>query len=325
MPREACLWPGQLATLKCRFPDMKNSSTVAAVAQVGSILFNTPQTLDKLEALSREAAAGGARLAVFPEALLGGYPKGVTFGTTVGSRSAEGREWFRRYWSAAVDVPGPETNRLQALADELDLTLVVGAIERRGGTLFCSTLTFLPRAPQPHIHRKLMPTAAERTIWGCGDGSTMAVLPSPVGRIGCAICWENYMPAYRQHLYNQCVELWCAPTVDDREIWQSSMRHIAYEGRCFVLSACQYLTRADCPADYHPVQGNDPATVLIGGGSVIVSPLGETLAGPLRGREGVLWAELDLGDIVRGKFDLDVAGHYARADIFTLRVNTQSH
>jgi nitrilase len=148
----------------------------------------------------------------------------------------------------------------------------------------------------------------------------MQVIETPAGRVGGGLCWENYMPLYRQHLYNQGVELWCAPTVDDREMWQTSMRHIAYEGRCFVLSACQYLTRAGCPADYDPIQGNDPGTVLISGGSVIVSPLGEILAGPLRGGEGVLYAELDPGALVRGKFDLDVAGHSARPDVFELRV-----
>lgn len=129
------------------------------------------------------------------------------------------------------------------------------------------------------------------------------------------------MPAFRMHLYAQGVELWCAPTVDDREMWRTSMRHIAYEGRCFVLSACQYLRRADCPADFQPVQGNDPGTVLIGGGSTIVSPQGEVMAGPLLEQEGLLAAEIDLGEIAKGKFDLDVTGHYARADIFSLRVD----
>jgi nitrilase len=153
-----------------------------------------------------------------------------------------------------------------------------------------------------------------------GDGSTMPVIETEGRKIGAAICWENYMPLFRTAMYAKGVNIWCAPTVDDREVWQSTMQHIALEGRCFVLSACQYLQRSDCPAWYHPIQGDDADTVLIQGGSVIVSPLGQVLAGPARNGEQVLTAELDMADVARGKFDLDVVGHYARPDIFQLSV-----
>jgi nitrilase len=295
-------------------------TTVAAV-QVGSVLFDTPRTLDRAEALVREAAAGGARLVVLPEALLGGYPKGVDFGVTVGSRSPEGRETFRRYAGAAIDVPGPETARLAALADELGVHLVAGVVERAGGTLYCTAVFVAPGSGVVGTHRKLMPTAAERYLWGQGDGSTMPAVPSPLGVLGAAICWENYMPLFRQAMYSKGVQLWCAPTVDDRDQWQATMRHVALEGRCFVISACQHLVRADLPHDVRPVQGDAPDTVLIDGGSVIVSPLGEVLAGPLRGGEGVLLAEIDLDDLARAKFDFDAAGHYARPDVFGLHVD----
>ena len=158
-----------------------------------------------------------------------------------------------------------------------------------------------------------MPTGSERLIWGQGDAGTMQVADTAIGRIGVAICWENYMPLYRQHLYNQGVQIWCAPTVDSREIWQSSMRHIAYEGRCFVLSPCQYLTKRDWPEDLRAQAGE------IDGRSLIVSPFGEVLAGPLTGA-GLLTAEINLDDTQRGKYDLDVAGHYNRPDIFSLRI-----
>jgi len=161
----------------------------------------------------------------------------------------------------------------------------------------------------------------ERLIWGFGDGSTMPAIGTEFGILGAAICWENYMPLFRTAMYAKGVSLWCAPTVDDRESWQPTMQHIALEGRCFVLSACQYLTRADCPDDYHPIQGDAPDTVLIRGGSVIVSPLGQVLAGPLRDGEGILTADLDLREIPRGKFDFDVVGHYARPDVFSLSVD----
>ena len=166
-----------------------------------------------------------------------------------------------------------------------------------------------------------MPTASERLIWGMGDGSTLPVLETRLGRLGAVICWENYMPALRLAMYAKGISLYCAPTVDDREIWQASMRHIAYEGRTFVLSACQFLTRADCPPHYECIQGDAPETELIRGGSVIVGPLGEVLAGPVYGGEAVLTADIDLDDTIRGKYDLDVAGHYARPDVFSLTVD----
>jgi len=279
------------------------------VAQVGSVVFDTTATLERMEGMCRRASAAGARLAVFPEALLGGYPKGLTFGATVGNRTAEGRELFLRYSKAAVRCPGPETEQVAGWAKECDLHVVTGAVERDGGTLYCTSLLFSPDGKLIAKHRKLMPTASERLLWGLGDGSTMQVTETEIGRIGMAICWENYMPLYRQHLYQQGVEIWCAPTVDAREMWQTSMRHIAYEGRCFVLSACQALTKADWPEDLRETGGE------IDGRSVIVSPFGELLAGPIAG-EQLLVTDIDLDDIGRGKFDLDVAGHYNRPDVF---------
>ena len=283
------------------------------VTQIGSAMFDTAATLQRMETSCRRAAASGARLIVFPEAMLGGYPKGLTFGATVGNRTEEGRNQFLRYANAAVCCPGLETEQLAGWAKELNLHLVTGVVERAGGTLYCTSLVFSPNGGLISKHRKLMPTGSERLLWGLGDGSTMQVAETEIGRIGVAICWENYMPLYRQHLYNQGVELWCAPTVDAREMWQASMRHIAYEGRCFVLSACQVLTKADWPEDLRTAGGE------IDGRSVIISPFGQLLAGPQAG-EGMLFADLDLSEITRGKFDLDVAGHYNRPDVFRFEV-----
>jgi len=280
-----------------------------AVAQVGSVLFDTASTLLRVEKLCEEAASAGARLVVFPEALLGGYPKGLDFGTVVGSRTEAGREMFARYFKGAVACPGPETEMLAEWAKRLALHIVIGVIERDGGTLYCTSLLFSPEGGLVAKHRKLMPTAMERLIWGMGDGSTMQVVETEIGRIGMAICWENYMPLYRQHLYEQGVQFWCAPTVDTREMWQTSMRHIAYEGRCFVLSACQKVTKEDWPEDLREDGG------VIEGRSLIVSPFGDVLAGPIE-ETGLAVAEIDMDEIARGKFDLDVAGHYNRPDVF---------
>ncbi|GLQ83127.1 nitrilase [Gluconobacter sphaericus NBRC 12467] len=294
-----------------------------AVIQAGTSLFNTPQTLDRMEAHCEAAAAQGVELAVFPEAYVGGYPKGLSFGAILGSRFPEGREDYLRYWKSAIDVPGAETARIGSFAAKMKAHLVVGVIERDGATLYCTALFFGPDGALLGKHRKLMPTGTERLVWGQGDGSTIPVFETDIGRIGAAICWENYMPDLRQSMYARGINLWCAPTVDERDIWQASMRHIAYEGRTFVLSACQYMTRADAPEQYACHQGNNPETVLIRGGSVIINPLGEIIAGPIYDREAIVTADIDLDDVIRGKYDLDVAGHYARPDIFNLQVNNE--
>ncbi|MHC5543777.1 nitrilase-related carbon-nitrogen hydrolase, partial [Singulisphaera rosea] len=170
-------------------------------------------------------------------------------------------------------------------------------------------------------HRKLMPTAAERLVWGFGDGSTLPVLETSIGRLGAAICWENYMPLLRMHLYSKGVQLYCAPTADDRETWLATMRHVALEGRCFVLSCNQYALRSDYPEEYPAIQGNDPSTIMTRGGSCIIDPLGRILAGPAFDGPCILTADLDLDEIARGKYDFDVSGHYARPDVFQLVVD----
>jgi nitrilase len=171
-------------------------------------------------------------------------------------------------------------------------------------------------------HQKLKPTAAERLIWGEGDGSTLTVIETEIGKMGGLICWENYMPLARMAMYNKGVELYLAPTADARDTWQSTLRHIACEGRCFVLGCNQYMTKVMYPPDLKELKElNDQPEVMCRGGSAIISPLGEVLAGPLFDREGILFANLDLDEIARSKFDFDVVGHYARPDVFQLVIN----
>lgn len=293
----------------------------AGVVQAGSVVFDLQRSLDKLTDLAADTARQGVQLVVFPEAFLGGYPKGLDFGARVGQRSPEGREQFRQYFDSAIDVPGPATAAIGRAARAGNLHLVVGVIEREGGTLYCTVLFFGPDGQLLGKHRKLMPTAMERLVWGFGDGSTLTVVDTAIGKIGAVICWENYMPLLRMAMYAKGVQFYCAPTADDRDTWLSTMRHIALEGRCFVLSACQYLQRRDCPSGYAASQGDEPDTVLMRGGSCIIAPLGQVLAGPAFGEERILTAELDLPEITRGKYDFDVVGHYARPDVFRLHVN----
>jgi nitrilase len=291
----------------------------AAVVQAAPVPFDCDRSLSKALEFIDAAASRSAQVVVFPEAFLSGYPKLLDFGAVVGKRTPEGRVLFRRYFESAIDVPGPVTDALGAACKDRGIHLVIGVIERDGGTLYCTALFFSPGGALLGKHRKVMPTAMERLIWGFGDGSTLGVFETAVGRIGAVICWENYMPLLRASMYAKGVQLYCAPTVDDRETWAPSMQHIAFEGRCFVLSAVQYLRRTDYPSsiDLPPTESD----VIIKGGSVIVNPQGQILAGPNRTGECVLTADLNLDEIIEGKFDLDVTGHYARPDIFKLEVN----
>ncbi|RJF96802.1 carbon-nitrogen hydrolase family protein [Noviherbaspirillum cavernae] len=292
----------------------------ACVVQAASVGGDTAATVAKTVELIKECAQKGGQLAVFPEAFIGGYPKGASFDIRIGMRTPEGRDEFAAYWDCAIDVPGPETAAIGEAAREAKMFVTIGIIERAGGTLYCTVLFFGPEGTLLGKHRKLMPTAAERLCWGFGDGSTLTTVDTPWGNMGAVICWENYMPLLRMAMFDKGISLYCAPTADDRDSWASSMQHVALEGRCFVLSACQYLTGADFPSTMKNRISDEKNHVLMRGGSVIVSPLGKILAGPDFSGETILTATLDIDDVVRGKFDFDVAGHYARPDIFKLTV-----
>jgi nitrilase len=297
--------------------------TRVAVVQAAPSLFDTPETLQRFETLLADAASQGAELVVFPEAFVGGYPKGATFGATVGVRSDEGRALFARYRRAAIDIAGPDLDRIRAAVITHKVHVVVGIIERAGHTLYCASLLIAPDGAILGHHRKLVPTGTERLIWGQGDASDIAVIQTDLGRVGMAICWENYMPLYRSELYRQGVQLYVAPTVDCRDTWASTMRHIAVEGRCFVLSATQYAVRADYPEDFPLPSGEGAEEVVIRGGSCVVDPYGALLTGPVFDRQDVLVTDIDMDQLDGAYFDLDVSGHYARPDLFWL-ATTQS-
>ncbi len=295
----------------------------AAVVQTSTVLLDTPATVERALALMKEAAALGAQVVVFPEAFIGGYPKGADFHIYLGGRTAQGRAEFKHYFDAAVALDGPEILLLASAAQEYQLYVCIGIIERDGGTLYCTAVYLGPDGQVLGKHRKLMPTALERLIWGFGDGSTLKAVDTPYGKMGAVICWENYMPALRMAMYQQRIALYCAPTADDRDTWVGTMQHIAMEGRCFVLSSCQHLRRSDFPSDrMNNRLPAAPDTVLMRGGSVIIDPLGKILAGPVRNEDALLTAELDLDAIAMGQLDFDVVGHYARPDVFSLQVNT---
>lgn len=296
----------------------------AAVVQMAANPNDPLATAEAAAQRLREAAAKGAKLVVFPEALIGGYPKGASFGAPIGMRKPEGRAAFARYHAAAIDLDGPEVALLAEATAETGAFAVVGVIERDGATLYCTALYFDGAKGLVGKHRKLMPTAAERLIWGFGDGSTLPTFKTDIGTIGAVICWENYMPALRMHMYHQGVSLYCAPTADDRDTWLPTMQHIAMEGRTFVLTACQYITRAAYGPDHESALGDDPDKVMMRGGSAIIGPLGAVLAGPDFSGETILYAQIDPAEIMRAKYDFDVTGHYARPDVFELIVDTRA-
>ncbi|HDR4738447.1 TPA: carbon-nitrogen hydrolase family protein [Bacillus cereus] len=309
---------------------MKNqkSNVRVAVVQAASVIMDREASTEKAISLTLEAGNQGANIVVFPEAFLPAYPRGLTFGATVGSRSSEGRKDWLRYWENSVPVPSETTKKLGEAARKASVYLIIGVIERdnefSGGTLYCSVLFFGPDGTLLGKHRKLKPTGSERLIWGEGDGSTLPVIDTPYGKIGALICWENYMPLARAAMYAKGVQIYIAPTADSRDLWQSTIRHIAAEGRCFVLSCNQYVNKDMYPVDLACFEDllSSPDE-MCPEGSAIVGPLGEYIKEPVFGKEEILIADLDLRDIAYSQFDFDVVGHYSRPDVFQLLVNEE--
>ncbi len=295
----------------------------AAVVQDSPVLFNLQLTIDKVETITKEASKNGASLVVFPEAFISAYPKGLDFGAKIGSRTPEGRKEFLQYYNSSLDFNSSEFKKLLNIAKKNKVFLVIGVTEKSSGTLYCTILHISDKGTLLCKHRKVMPTAAERLIWGFGDGSTLQTAKTRLGVIGSVICWENYMPMMRMSMYDQGIELYCAPTADDRETWISTVKHIALEGRCFVFSSCQFFTKADYPSKFDTSNIVDDEPIMKGG-SCIISPLGKVLASAGNKKRAIIYSEINLDDIIQGKYDFDVVGHYSRPDIFKLKVNKKS-
>ncbi|KAB2334902.1 carbon-nitrogen hydrolase family protein [Cytobacillus depressus] len=305
-----------------------NQSVRVAVIQAASIIMDRDATIDKAVSLIKQAGEKGAQIVVFPEAFIPAYPRGLSFGTVIGSRTDDGRKDWYRYWENSIPVPGEATEQLGEAAREAGVYLIMGVIERdseySGGTLYCTVIFIGPDGSLLGKHRKLKPTAAERIVWGEGDGSTLPIFDTPYGKIGALICWENYMPLARAAMYAQGVQLYIAPTADARESWQSTIRHIAMEGRCFVLSSNQYVTKDMYPEDLACYDDLVSAPdVMCNGGSAIVGPLGEYVAEPVWGKEEMIIADLDMRQIASSQFDFDPVGHYSRPDVFKLFINKE--
>ncbi|MEM0932000.1 MAG: carbon-nitrogen hydrolase family protein [Bacteroidota bacterium] len=295
-----------------------------AVTQESPVFFDKEKTLEKVADLCGQHAKNGCQLIVFPESFVPGYPRGFTFGATIGNRSKEGKKHFAEYYENSVDLRGDDGVFLEKLAKEKDIYIVLGVTEKvvENGSLYCSMAYFSPTRGLLGVHRKIKPTGTERIVWAEASGESLMTFQTKVGRLGGLICWENYMPLARMALYQKKVELYIAPTADSRPEWTASMQHIALEGRCFVLACNQFYTKSMYPDAYrHLVESEEEN--MCPGGSLIVSPSGKIIAGPLFGKSGALLAELDLEDIHQANLDFDVVGHYARNDIFNFSVNGQ--
>jgi nitrilase len=308
---------------------MQEQQVRVAVVQSAPYLFDKASALAKVASWTEEASKQQAKLVVFPEVFISGYPRGLSFGTRVGSRTEEGRKDWQRFWESSIQIPSEDTEILVQIAKDAGVYLVVGVVERESkfsqSTLYNSIVYFGPDGALLGKHRKLMPTGSERLLWGQGDGSTLTVIDTPFGRIGGLICWENYMPLARMAMYAKGIDILVTPTADARDTWQATLQHIACEGRCFVVSSNQFVTKDTYPKDlaYYGDVAND-ADIVSRGGSTVVGPLGAYVAPPLFGEEGLVFADLDLSLIPQSRYDFDVVGHYSRPDVFQLRVNEAS-
>lgn len=295
-----------------------------AVIQASPVFFDIDKTIDKVEKLVEENAKNGNQLILFPESFIPGYPRGFSFGANVGKRTDEGRELYKTYLENSLEIGSSQFMRLEDISKKHKVYLVIGATERvaGNGSLYCSMFYFSPTSGFLGRHQKIKPTGVERLIWGEGDGSSLVTFDTHIGKLGGLICWENYMPEARMSMYQKGIEIYLAPTADARPSWTDTMKHIALEGRCYVLGCNQFFTKANYPKKYKSLV-KEETEMLSAGGSIIVAPSGEVMAGPLFGKEGVLTAELDLGEISKYKMDFDVIGHYSRNDIFNFKVSNQ--
>jgi nitrilase len=296
---------------------MAMDKAIVAAVQAAPAFLDRDATVEKACALVAEAAGHGARLVAFPEAFVAGYPDWVWR-----TPAWHDGEFVRRLYASAVAVPSAATERLGAAAAEAGAYVAVGVNEIDGGTLYNTLLYFAPDGTLAGRHRKLMPTGGERTVWGMGDGSMLDVVRTPFGVVGGLICWENYMPLARAAMYGRGVDIYLAPTWDNSDTWVATLRHIAKEGRCYVLGVAPLLHGGHVPpglrGDLYQADGD----WMSRGHTAIAAPGGQLLAGPVTEREEILYAEVDPESILAARREFDPVGHYARPDVFRLTVDT---
>ncbi len=298
------------------------SAVRVAAAQYAPVHLDLAATLDKTRDIVAEAASQGVRLLVFPESFLPGYPDWVW---RTPAWSEHGTASYARLLANSVVVPGPAAEALADLAREHELHLAMGVTERQGSTLYNTLLLFGPDGTLLNHHRKLMPTGGERLVWGYGDGSGLTVRDTAVGRVGGLLCWENYMPLARAAIYAQDVQVYLAPTWDTSDEWVPTLRHIAKEGRTFVIGCCQAIHSRDLPDSVPGKAELYGEEWLARGLSTIVAPGGRVIAGPLEEAEGLVLADVELDRCAEQRGVFDPTGHYSRPDVLRLLVDGSRH
>jgi len=294
-----------------------------AVVQAAPVMFNKKACTDKALYLIKECSNSNAELIVFPELFIPGYPYGMSFGFTVGSRSAEGRKDWMLYYENSILVPGPETDRLGEAAKEANAWLSIGVSERDAvtATLYNTNLFFSPEGELVSVHRKLKPTGSERVVWGDGNKDYFSIAETPWGPMGSMICWESYMPLARVALYQKGVTLYISPNTNDNEEWQSTIRHIAIEGRCYFINCDMFFTKDTYPDTLHCADEiSKLPEVVCRGGSCIIDPYGHFVTQPVWDKEEIIFADLDMEMVPASRMEFDVCGHYARPDVLDLKV-----
>jgi len=294
-----------------------------ACVQAEPVVLDREATLDKLAALTDEAAGNGAQLVVFPETFISVYPSSAWAKALAGWVDPRAKAAFVAVAQSAVEIPGPAADRLGEVAREHGVWLVTGVNEidpARNGTVYNALLYHAPDGSLALKHRKLVPTNHERLVWGQGDGGGLRAIETPLGRLGGLICWENYMPLARFSLYESGVEIYLGPTADDSDAWQATLVHIARESRAFVVAPSHFQRASSYPEDFPLRELIEGLDVIGRGGSAILGPDGSYLAGPLYDEEGILYAELDPARLFEERQRFDPAGHYHRPDILRLTV-----
>lgn len=302
--------------------DVKDTCRIAVV-QATPVMFDKDGCLTKALRLIDESADHGAELVVFPELFIPGYPYGMTFGFTVGSRKAPGREDWKHYYDNSLLSDGPEMQRLVAKAAERNVYLSIGYSERDSvtGTLYNANMMIAPDGRAMN-HRKLKPTGSERVVWGDAERDYFPVMDTPWGPMGNLICWESYMPLARVALYEKGITLYLSPNTNDNEEWQATIRHIAIEGHCFFVNCDMVFTRDMYPAGLHcPEEIGRLPDIVCRGGSCVVDPYGHYVTQPVWDREAIICADLDLTQVPRSRMEFDGCGHYARPDVLKLTVD----
>jgi len=296
-----------------------------AVVQCAPVMFNKEKSVEKIISLINDCAGNGAEFIVFPELIIPGYPYGMTFGFTVGSRNSSGRLDWKDYYDNSILANGPEMRKIIEAAVNNKVYVSAGYSETDpvNCTLYNSNMMISPEGKAIN-HRKLKPTGSERVVWGDGDKDYFPVMETPFGPVGNLICWESYTPLARVALYQKGITIYISPNTNDNEEWQNTIRHIAIEGHCYFINCDMFFTKKMYPKTYGASSEIDKLSdIVCRGGSCVVDPYGHCITETIWDKEGIIYADLDMDKVIASKMEMDPCGHYSRPDILQLNVKDE--